>query len=135
MPTTRARCRDSPRRRSALDGASTVADEAATQGLDISTLRSLIDRNASYDAALTTLYAILVGSGGVMTADAQHAFDVVKQAQASLPDNGTAMTVIVSDLGGDQVTLGMITLDQLRGTIAAAAPEPAPGPVPSSSPG
>ena len=63
-----------------------------------------------------------------MTADAQQAFDVVKQAQAALPDNGTAMTVIVSDLGGEQVTLGMITLDQLRGTIAAAAPEPVASP-------
>jgi hypothetical protein len=117
--------------KTALDLASTVADAAGGQDLDTSTLRSLIDRNASYDAALTTLYTILAGNGGVMTADAQQAFGVVQQAQAALPDNDTAMTVIVSDIGGDQVTLGMIALDQLRGTIATAVPEPAA----TSSPG
>jgi hypothetical protein len=117
--------------KTALDRATTVADDADTIGLDTSTLRGLIDRNNSYDAALTALYTILDGNGGVMTPDAQQAFDVVQQAQAALPDNGTALTVIVSDIGGQQVTLGMIALDQLRGTIAEAVPEPAA----SASPG
>jgi hypothetical protein len=110
--------------RAALDRATAVADDAGTRDIDTTTLRSLIDRNASYDAALGRLYTILAGNGGQMTPDAQQALDVVEQAQAALPNNDTAMTVIVSDLGGTQVTLGMIALDQLRGTIAAAAPEP-----------
>jgi hypothetical protein len=73
---------------------------------------------------------ILASNGGVMTVDAQQAYEAVQQAQALLPNNDTALTLIGSDLGGEQVTLGLIALDQLRGAIGAALPEPVASPSP-----
>lgn len=113
-----------------LDNVRAMAANAAAAGRDTGTLSGLIDRDAAYDAALARLYGILAGNGGQMTADAQAAYATVQAAESALPDNDSAMTVIVSDLGGQAVTLGLIALDQLRGAIEGALPSPLPSVTP-----
>jgi hypothetical protein len=128
-----------------LEQARTVTDQALKAGRDARTLFEWITRSANYDDALTGLYALLVQTGGVMTPEAQVALDTVKKVEALLPTNTSGLVVIVSDLGGQQMTLGLIELDRLRGEIAAAvdagpsetAPAgsaPADSPAPGSAP-
>lgn len=104
--------------------ARSLATQAAGQGLDATTLNGLIDRATAYDQALLSLYAILVQNGGTMTPAAQTALDTVNRAQQALPKSDDFMTIIVSDLGGQTMTLGLIDLEQLRGEISAAANQP-----------
>lgn len=106
--------------RAPLDRARSVTDQALEAGRDARTLFDWIVRSANYDDALTGLYALLVQTGGVMTPEAQTALDTVKQVEQALPTNTSALVVIVSDLGGQQITLGLIEIDRLRGEIAPA---------------
>jgi hypothetical protein len=110
--------------RADLDRAGALAAQAVKRGLDATTLTGLIDRSTTYDAALVSLYAILVQTGGVMTPAAQTALDTVNRAEQALPKDNSFMTIIVSDVGGQAMTLGLIDLEQLRGDISAAANRP-----------
>ena len=110
--------------RADLDRARSLATEANSHGLDATTLNGLIDRASTYDEALLSLYVILVQSGGVMTPDAQTALDLVNRAEQALPKEDAYLTIIVSDVGGQSMTLGLIDLEQLRGEISAAANRP-----------
>lgn len=110
--------------RADLDRARSLATQAANQGLDATTLNGLIDRATTYDEALLSLYTILVQNGGSMTPAAQTALDKVNGAEQALPKDNAFMTIIVSDMGGQAMTLGLIDLEQLRGEISAAANRP-----------
>lgn len=110
--------------RADIDRARALAAQADEQGLDASTLTAVIDRSTAYDEALLRLYAILVETGGTMTAEAQTALDAVHHAEQALPKDTSALTVIVSDIGGQTMTIGLIDLDQLRGDILAGVNRP-----------
>lgn len=117
--------------RTILDRARGLATQAAQGGLDTSTLRGWISRSAQYDEALIGLYAILIQSGGSMTAEARTALASVMRAQRALPKDTTALTIMVADAGGQKMTQGLIDLDQLRGQISIAVNQPgASGPTP-----
>ncbi|MEA2623045.1 MAG: hypothetical protein QOH61_1955 [Chloroflexota bacterium] len=107
--------------RGALDRARQTAVRAANAGRDATTLTDWIVRSANYDDALTGLYALLIQTGGTVTPEATAALAAVDRAKQALPKDTSALVIIVSDLGGGQVTLGLIELDRLRGAITLAA--------------
>jgi hypothetical protein len=106
----------------ALEAVKTLAIGASEKGLDVQTLGSWIGRSERYDVALKSLYSILVQTGGTMTGAASVALQKVNAAKAALPANTSALVIIVSDLGGQQITAGLIEIDQDRGDIDAALP-------------
>ena len=103
-----------------LDRARAIATDAQKRGLDTTTLDGWIGQLAGYDAALSTLYAALEASGGVMTAEAQTDLAAVDAAQAALPADRTGLILIVTDLGGAPITDALLKIEAARGAVDAA---------------
>jgi hypothetical protein len=99
----------------------TLRDGAGDRGHDVGTLSDLLARLTMYDGALFFLYALLIDSGGVMTDDANKALDAVNLAQQALPTDQAAMVIIVTDLGGADVTPPLLRIERARGAIDGAA--------------
>ena len=100
----------------------TVRELANGQGADVSTLDDLLDRIEEYDAALTELYTSMRGSGGETTAASRAAEARVAAAQESLPEDQTAMVVIMSDLAGPAITPALLRIESTRGLLEVALP-------------
>lgn len=98
-----------------------LRDKAAAAGKDVSTLDAWAIRLADYDAALTHLYRLMVASGGLPTPDTQAALAQVDAAHAALPKNNDALVIIVDDIGGQDVTRGLLAIEEARGPIDRAA--------------
>lgn len=107
--------------REALARATEVRDKAAAAGRDVSTLDGWAVRLADYDAALTRLYRLMVASGGISTPETQPALAQVDAAHAALPKNNDALVIIVDDIGGQDVTRGLLAIEEARGPIDRAA--------------
>ncbi|MCY7420096.1 MAG: hypothetical protein LH650_16745, partial [Chloroflexi bacterium] len=107
-----------------------VRETAHQQGLDVTTLDDLLDRLVTYDTELTDLYTALQASDGQTTKASTAAEARVKAAQAELPEDQTAMVVIVSDLAGPTITPTLLSMESARGALEAALdsqPQPSDG--------
>ena len=120
-----------------------VREVAAKAGLDVTTLDDLLARIDDYDQSLIALYANLQASGGETTNESRAALARVEAAQASLPEDQSALVVIVSDMAGPTITPVLLSIESARGALEAALDaEPQPsgaatetsgsGPEPSS---
>jgi hypothetical protein len=87
---------------------------------DVTTLNEWLDRNAAYDAALRTLYAALVKSGGKVTAEVSKAFDGEQAARAKLPGDTRGLVVIMSDIAQGGLNQAVIAIEETRGSLATA---------------
>lgn len=94
-----------------------TADEA---GADVTTLDDLLARLDAYDQALTQLYTLLQASGGDVTDDIRAAYEAVGAAQASLPLDQDALSIVVSDLAGQAITAALVDIESQRGLLEAA---------------
>jgi hypothetical protein len=87
---------------------------------DVSTLVAWLEVADTYDHALASLYRELVTSGGQMTDAAKAALAGVEQAQARLPPDAKAVTVIMGELAQGGLNQAAIAIEEARGALAAA---------------
>lgn len=101
---------------SSLSDAGTVRDQLAGVAT-IDTLDDLLSRDGAYDSALGALYEY-TGSGGAQSG-AQ--FDMlqgaVQTAQSALPSNNRALSVIVGEAAGTELSDALAALEHDRGAI------------------
>ena len=87
---------------------------------DVSTLTTWIDRNRTYDKALTTLYSALVKSKGKVTDAVRTAFKAEEKARSELPPDTRGLTVIMSDIAQGGLNQAVIAIETARGDLDAA---------------
>jgi hypothetical protein len=118
-----------------LTQAASVRDALAPT-VDVSTLDDLIDRYRAYDGALTAVYTYLRDGGRQQGLEFDSLQAAVDQAQAALPGDTTAMSVIVSDAAGPSVTDALVAIESAHGDILAAlsAVDDAYGALPGATP-
>jgi hypothetical protein len=118
-------------------------DELANT-VEVSTLTEWLDRNATYDEALRTLYATLRDSGGRVTDEVRAAFEAEQVARERLPPDTRGLVVILAEVARGGLNEAAIGIEQTRGRLnlavdRAAALDPLAGPdstepEPSASP-
>jgi hypothetical protein len=117
-----------------LAAARNVRDELATR-IDTSTLDTWIDRNATYDAAATDLWAAIVASPTRVTPAARAAAAREEAARAQLPTNTSALVVILGGVAQGGLNQAVIAIEDARGrlldALAAAAAQASPGASPA----
>ena len=97
--------------------------------LNTDTLDDLLARYRAYDAALTALYTYIRDTGRTEGADFDSLEAAVDRAQAALPADTSAMSVIVAEAAGPPLTDGLLAMERVRGVIlealtAAASSQP-----------
>ena len=99
-----------------LGDAGTVRDQLAGAAT-IDTLDDLLSRDGAYDTALRALYEY-TGSGGAQTgAQFDTLQGAVQTAQSALPSDDRALSVIVGEAAGTEISDALATLEHDRGTI------------------
>lgn len=104
--------------------------------VDVSTLDDLLDRYRAYDRALTALYTYLRDGGRQGGTQFDALQKAVDQAQAALPGDTTAMSVIVGEAAGPSVTDALVAIEGSHGDLIAAltAVDDAYGPISVGTP-
>jgi hypothetical protein len=112
--------------------------ERLGQAADVTTLTAWLDRNAAYDAAVRDLYQSLIDAKGRVTDKVRAAFTAEKQARANLPGDTRGLVVIMAEVAQGGLNQAVISIEQVRGSLAealegqarpqdaSAPPEPAP---------
>ena len=112
-----------------LAAARTVRDELASR-VDTSTLDTWIDRNATYDAAVGDLWAAVLASPTRVTDAVRSAAAREKTAKAQLPQDTSALVVILGDVARGGLNQAVIAIEEARGRLldafAAAAAQASP---------
>jgi hypothetical protein len=88
---------------------------------DVGILTRWIDLNAAYDAALRKTWTLLSKSKGRVTAAVKAAFAEMTAAQAQLPADSRAMIVIMADVARGGLNQAVISIEDARGRLDAAA--------------
>jgi hypothetical protein len=117
-----------------LAAARTVRDQLASR-IDTSTLDAWIDRNATYDAAVGDLWAAVLASPTRVTNAVRTAAARERTAKAQLPQDTSALVVILGDVARGGLNQAVIAIEEARGrlldALAAAAAQAAPGASPA----
>ncbi len=117
-----------------LAAARTVRDQLASR-IDTSTLDAWIDRNATYDAAVGDLWAAVLASPTRVTDAVRTAAARERTAKAQLPQDTSALVVILGDVARGGLNQAVIAIEEARGrlldALAAAAAQAAPGASPA----
>ncbi len=117
-----------------LAAARTVRDQLASR-VDTSTLDAWIDRNATYDAAVGDLWAAVLASPTRVTDAVRTAAARERTAKAQLPQDTSALVVILGDVARGGLNQAVIAIEEARGrlldALAAAAAQAAPGASPA----
>ncbi|HEX7399382.1 MAG TPA: hypothetical protein VF302_06395, partial [Candidatus Limnocylindrales bacterium] len=112
-----------------LAAARTVRDQLASR-VDTSTLDTWIDRNATYDAAVGDLWAAVLASPTRVTDAVRTAAAREKTAKAQLPQDTSALVVILGDVARGGLNQAVIAIEEARGRLldafAAAAAQASP---------
>jgi hypothetical protein len=115
--------------KAALAAARKVRDQLATR-IDASTLDTWIDRNATYDTAVGDLWAAVLASPTRVTAAVRAAAERERAAKAQLPEDTSALVVILGDVARGGLNQAVIAIEEARGrlldALAAAAAQAAP---------
>ncbi|CAN5610737.1 hypothetical protein BH20CHL7_BH20CHL7_13630 [soil metagenome] len=100
--------------------------------VDVSVLDEWLDRNAAYDVALRGLYVALADVGGRVTSAVREAIAAERAAKDRLPPDSRGLILIMADIGRGGMNGAVITIEQARGSLAAALePVESPGAVPA----
>lgn len=112
-----------------LVAARTVRDRLASR-VDTSTLDTWIDRNAAYDAAVSDLWAAVLASPTRVTDAVRAAAARERSAKAELPQDTSALVVILGDIARGGLNQAVIAIEEARGrlldALAAAAAQASP---------
>ncbi len=87
---------------------------------DVSTLDRWLDRNAAYDAAVRNLYRSLDNARGRVTDKVRAAFEAEKDARAQLPADTRGLVVIMAEVAQGGLNQAVISIEEARGSLAAA---------------
>jgi hypothetical protein len=99
--------------------ARTLAERLAGTA-DVSTLTTWLDRNAAYDVAVRDLYRSLLDAGGRVTGKVRAAIEAEKTARANLPADTRGLKVIMAEVARGGLNQALISIEQVRGSLAAA---------------
>lgn len=102
-----------------LANATSIRAELAKVGA-VGTLDELLARSRAYDDALVALYTYVRDTGrqdGQAFTDLKHTLD---QAQAALPTDTSAMSVIVGEAAGPPIAQALVMIEGARGDIRDA---------------
>jgi len=117
-----------------LASARKVRDQLVTR-IDTSTLDTWIDRNATYDTAVGDLWAAVLASPTRVTAAVRAAAKRERAAKAQLPEDTSALVVILGDVARGGLNQAVIAIEEARGrlldALAAAAVQAAPDALPA----
>jgi hypothetical protein len=102
-----------------LADADAIRDELAAT-VDVATLDDLLARDRAYDAALTALYSYIRSTDKQSGDEFDSLVADVDEAQAALPADTTAMSVIVSEAAGRSLTQSLIAIEEAHGDILEA---------------
>jgi hypothetical protein len=94
--------------------------DALAASVDVSTLTQWLDRNATYDKALRSLYQALSDSKGTINARVLAAIDAEKAARAALPADTKGLVVILAEIGRGGLNQAVISIEEARGDLDAA---------------
>ena len=104
---------------SSMNEARGIRDELASDST-VDTLDDLLSRDGAYDTALRALYEY-TGSGGAQSGAQFDALQgAVQTAQSALPSDNRALSVIVGEAAGTELSDALGALEHDRGTINAA---------------
>jgi len=112
-----------------LDDARAIRDRLAAT-VDVATLDQWLDRNAAYDAALRDLWDALRRSRGRVTDAVRAAAVRERAAKELLPLDARALVVILGDVARGGLNQAVITIEEVRGQLLAAATRAAASPAP-----
>lgn len=116
-----------------LASARTVRDELSTR-IETSTLDSWIDRNATYDRALSDLWEAVRASPTKVTAAIRKAAERELAAKAQLPKDTSALVVILGDVARGGLNQAVIAIEEARGRLLDALEAAAAQAAPAASP-
>jgi hypothetical protein len=116
-----------------LAAARTVRDQLASR-VDTSTLDTWIDRNATYDAAVGDLWAAVLASPTRVTDAVRSAAAREKTAKAQLPQDTSALVVILGDVARGGLNQAVIAIEEARGRLLDAFTAAAAQASPDASP-
>ena len=102
-----------------LDAASTLRDQLKPT-TDVSILDQWLERNRTYDAALTTLYTTLRDAKGKITDAVKAAYRAEATARTQLPPDTRGLVVIIGDIARGGLNQAVIAIEQARGRIDLA---------------
>jgi hypothetical protein len=94
---------------------------------DVTTLTTWLDRDATYDRALRTLYAALRDSKGIVTEAVRAAFAAEQSARDALPPDTRGLVVILGDVARGGLNQAAIAIETARGQLDAALAAMQPG--------
>lgn len=94
--------------------------ETLAATVDVSTLTTWLDLNADYDAALRRVYQAIVDSGGRVNDEVREAFATEAEAKERLPEDTTALTIILLDVARDRLNGAVIAIEESRAGLEAA---------------
>jgi len=86
-------------------------------GTDPTVLDEWVDRNATYNEALTALYEALRQSRGEVTLEVQAAAREEQNARDQLPSDRRAIVVIVSEIARGGLNQAVLAIEETRGRI------------------
>jgi hypothetical protein len=111
--------------------ASRAARDRIAASVDVTVLNQWLDRNETYDKALSALYRALSSVGGKVTNKVRDAIAAEKAARAGLPPDARGLVVIMSDIGQGGLNRAVIAIEQARADLSdALAPDVDPSPAP-----
>jgi alkylhydroperoxidase/carboxymuconolactone decarboxylase family protein YurZ len=90
---------------------------------DVSTLTTWLERNASYDAALRTLYQALQDANGELNDEIRAAFAAEQAARERLPVDTRPLIVIMADVAQGGLNQAVIRIEEARGALGEALDE------------
>jgi hypothetical protein len=88
--------------------------------VDVSTLRTWLDLNADYDAALRRLYQAIVDANGRVNNEVRAAFAAEAEAKERLPEDTRAVTIILLDVARERLNGAVIAIEEARAGLEAA---------------
>lgn len=114
----------------------TLQTQLATT-VDVSVLDQWLERNATYDKALRSLYVALAKVGGRVTDTVHNAIAAEKEARTRLPPDSRGLIVIIAEIGRGGMNGAVIAIEEAKVQLADAmepVPPGSPGAGPSDAP-
>ena len=102
--------------------------------VDVSVLDQWLERNATYDKALRSLYVALAKVGGRVTDTVRNAIAAEKEARTRLPPDSRGLIVIIAEIGRGGMNGAVIAIEEAKALLADAM-EPVPLGSPTGDPG
>ena len=102
-----------------LDEARRLRDTLANT-IDVSTLTAWIDRNATYDAALSRLFRATIDARGAITEEQKDAARAERAAKDLLPSNTSGLVIILAEIARGGLNQAVIGIEETRAKLQLA---------------